>query len=127
VLTEIALVGEVSLERLLKRDDSCMDRVNHNAIVDIHPHSADEVAQIVRERCEHPVSVDVGHAIHNELSQINSDSVRAVEDWIEGIEQYCMSSVDQVEEFTMEHWKSLNRRAFELPEKKKLKAVDGAA
>jgi hypothetical protein len=104
-----------------------MDRVNRNAIVDIHPHAANEVAQIVNERCEFPVSLEVGLAIHTELSEINSDSVRAVEDWIERIEQFCMSSVNPVKEFTMDHWKSLNRRAFEMPEKKKLKAVDGAA
>lgn len=81
------LIGEERTEALLRRYVSFMDRVQNNAVVEVRPPSIEDVAAVVRRRCEVKVDNEVCAAIHRS-AMTGKKSVRSVLDRIRQIEAY---------------------------------------
>lgn len=79
----IVMVGEERVDSLLRRYDSFYNRIHKAALVYLTGHTAEDVAIVVRDRCEVAVDRDVTDEMHR---TIGKKSMRSVIDRIRDIE-----------------------------------------
>lgn len=85
----VLMVGEERVDALLQRYQSFYNRMNRAAVVQVANHSADDVQQVIQQRCEVAVSPEVCEAIHVETG---GRSMRSVLDRIREIEAFARNN-----------------------------------
>lgn len=85
----IAMIGEERVDGLLRRYQSFYNRLNHDAVVYLTGHTADDVTKVIRKRCEVPVTQEVADEIHR---SVGKKSMRSVIDRIREIEAFAVTN-----------------------------------
>lgn len=83
------LIGEERVDALIKRYTSFYNRINDSARVHLSGHTAEDVANVVRVRCEWPVDPEVCREIHR---RFGSKSMRSVIDTIRKLESFARTN-----------------------------------
>jgi len=73
--SSILMVGEERVAGVLQRHQAFFNRMNHLALVHLSGHSAADVQEIIRHRCEVTVDAEVCAMIHQEAG---AESMRSV-------------------------------------------------
>ncbi|MGB6065525.1 MAG: ATP-binding protein [Desulfomonilaceae bacterium] len=101
----VLMVGEDRVDGLLRRFESFYNRFNRSALVHLTHHTADDLRNVVQERCELPVQDEVCEALYKESG---GKSMRSVIDRIREIERWC--ATNGIKEFGFEEWNRMTSR-----------------
>lgn len=118
----VLMIGEERVDGLMRRFESFYNRFNESAVVHLTYHTSEDVAAVVKQRCE--VSVDT--LVCNKLyEESGGRSMRTVIDRIRQIEAWC--ETNDTKEFTLKEWPRLRKRSA-APVTPRIKpSVKGAA
>lgn len=118
----ILMVGEERVDGLLRRFESFYNRMNRSGIQHLTNHGDEDVAMVIRQRCDFEVAGEVCMEIYNETG---GRSMRSVVDRIRDIEVFARAnSVNRVE---MKHYRQLNgaRQSRTVSVPTQMEAVNG--
>jgi Cdc6-like AAA superfamily ATPase len=96
----VLMIGEERVDGLLRRFESFYSRFNRSAIVHLTHHTAEDIKNVVEQRCEVFVEGEVCTALYEESG---GKSMRSVIDRIREIEAWC--ATNRVKQFTLKEWR----------------------
>jgi Cdc6-like AAA superfamily ATPase len=118
----VLMIGEERVDGLLRRFESFYNRFNSSAVVHLVGHTAEDVANVIEQRCEVPVDGEVSKAVFEESG---GKSMRSVIDRIREIEAWC--STNSIKQFTLKEWRTMTGPRSIRQVRRPVTAMEGVA